>query len=377
MLIGFDGSRAFVPDATGTENYSLNILKALARVDRKNRYRVYLRNHNADSLHSFPSNFEFRLIRPSRLWTQVGLAIETWREPVDLLFVPAHTLPVLRNPRVKTVVTIHDLGVEYLAGYQQFPQRYYLDFASRYAARHAEGIIAVSAATKSDLLKRYGTSSKKIFVVHEGVDRAFFKPASKASVKSVVKKYKISDQYVLFVGTIQPRKNLAFLIEAFAKVGGSGDFQLVIAGKPGWNRDEILAAPKKFAVERRVKFIGRADNLDLPALYTGACVFAFPSLFEGFGLPILEAISCGCPVAAADIAPHREIVARLAIQDNFVPITLAKPKDIGGWVKILYQYISQYEKRSIFTTNKNLNLDMFSWEGAANGTLQVFEKTLS
>lgn len=376
MIIGFDASRAFVSEATGTENYSLNLLRALAKVDRINRYKVYLRGNNTD-LGSFPANFEFRPIRPSRLWTQLGLALETWKNPVDFLFVPAHTLPILRNTRVKTVVTIHDLGVEYLPGYHQFPQRYYLDFASRYAARHAEGIIAVSAATKSDLVKRYGTSSKKIFVVHEGVDKAFFKPASKASVKGVVKKYKISDQYILFVGTIQPRKNLAMLIEAFAKVKGSGDLQLVIAGKLGWNWGEILAAPKKFGVERRVKFIGRVDNRDLPALYTGACVFAFPSLFEGFGLPILEAISCGCAVAASDIAPHREIVARLAIQNNFVPITLAKPKDIDGWVKILYQYISEYEKRSIFTTNKNLNLDMFSWEGAANGTLQVFEKILS
>lgn len=408
-------------EATGTENYSRNLLLALAKVDRKNKYRVYLRKFSTPQLRSgssststklstgilraksrsfrWPKNFEFEVIRPSRLWTQFGLALETWREPVDLLFVPAHTLPILRNPKIKTVVTIHDLGVEYLPGYHQFPQRYYLDLASGYAARAADAIIAVSAATRRDLINRYKVAAEKVFVVSEGVERRVFRVQSEVKVKSVKKKYKINGPYILFVGTIQPRKNLQMLIKAFSLLVGSSKWvvgrerkkttdyklrttNLVIAGKLGWDYDEILVLPKKLGIGSRVKFLGHVPDADLPGLYSGAVVFAFPSLFEGFGLPILEALSCGCPVIASDIAPHREIFQKLftnhySLISNSVPMTLVKPKNVMEWVSVLYKYISQYEKRSTSSTHKGLSLDLFSWERAANATLQVFAETLS
>ena len=448
MLIGFDASRAFVPEVTGTENYSLNLLKALAKADRKSRYRVYLRGQSGKSksgvwsitknkpglelpykqgLKKWPKNFEFKTIHPNRLWTQVGLALETWRNPVDILFIPAHTLPILRrrsfmvygswdknyNPDerltinhkpTKYVVTIHDLGVEYLPGYHQFPQRYYLDFASRYAAFHADGVIAVSVTTKRDLIKRYQISPKKIFVVHEGVDTAFFRPSSKLKVQSVKSKYKIEGDYILFVGTVQPRKNLEMLIKAFSLVVNGQSFignraiqdkkismnakastvDLIIAGKLGWDYQDILAAPKRFGVQDRVKFLGYVPDSDLPALYSGAAVFAFPSLFEGFGLPILEALACGCPVIASDIPPHCEISQKLLLpttnyrlKSKFVPMILVKPNDVDKWTEILYQTISKYEKRSIIETFKNLKLDSFNWEQTAIDTLQVFRRVLS
>ncbi len=233
MVIGYDGSRAFVEEATGTENYSLNLLLALAKIDRKNKYRVYLRSGSKFRVNSsqteqdqnpvatvnrepetvdqssvnselitknfnWPSNFEFVEVGPSRLWTQVGLALETWRNPPDVLFIGAHTLPILstlarprlaRLRRMKTVVTIHDLGVEYLPRYHQFPQRLYLDLVSRYAAAASDAIIAVSVATRADLIKRYGVDTKKIFVTYEGVDQAFFRPKSKREVQNVKIKY--------------------------------------------------------------------------------------------------------------------------------------------------------------------------------------------
>src|SRR3989344_504213 len=476
MLVGYDASRAFVNEATGTENYSLNLLRALAKIDRKNRYRVYLREGSMGPVSSFPPasaqssgsskpsqssipealravgspssaaihrtewppNFEFKVVRPYRFWTQLGLALETWRNPVDILFIPAHTLPILRRRKIgkgttsgqsttgiksllsflrahgtrdtlgardtRYVVTIHDLGVEYLPGYHQFPQRYYLDFASRYAAFHADGVIAVSVTTKRDLIKRYQISPKKIFVVHEGVDTAFFRPSSKLKVQSVKSKYKIEGDYILFVGTVQPRKNLEMLIKAFSLVvnGQSlivnrgikdkkismndklSTINLIIAGKLGWDYQDILAAPKRFGVQDRVKFLGYVPDSDLPALYSGAAVFAFPSLFEGFGLPILEALACGCPVIASDIPPHCEISQKLLLpttnyrlKSKFVPMILVKPNDVDKWTEILYQTISKYEKRSIIETFKNLKLDSFNWEQTAIDTLQVFRRVLS
>ena len=476
MLIGFDASRAFVGQATGTENYSLNLLKSLAKVDRKNKYRVYLRESSRFTVHGsrsrktvnselitdnrdWPANFEFRLIGPSRLWTQFGLALETWRNPVDLLFVPAHTLPILRrrsitnskfkflntrqyqnsnfsnskdfehlnfgnwslfrisnlgfrilrflSQKTRYVVTIHDLGVEYLPGYHQFPQRYYLDFASRYAARHADSIIAVSVATKRDLGKRYRVAGKKVFVVHEGVDTDIFRPSSKLKVQSVKSKYKIKGDYILFVGTVQPRKNLQMLIEAFSILVHGTEFidhskaknqktmnyelrtmNLVIAGKLGWDYQGILTAPRKFGVEDRVKFLGRVEDADLPALYSSAAVFAFPSLFEGFGLPILEAMACGCPVVASDIGAHREILRKVSRKFKIPTsgevaeaVILVKENNIDSWADVLYQTINQYNKRLIKISEKGLfpvcKQDLaskFSWEETARKTLAVFEK---
>lgn len=429
MLIGFDASRAFVPESTGTENYSLNLLKALAKVDRKNRYRVYLR-HGASFMvngssgkvvnkipmnderlsinYNWPSNFEFVPIHPNRLWTQFGLALETWRNPVDVLFVPAHTLPLLRRRSfiangslgkfplsrltindqrsTKYIVTIHDLGVEYLPNFHKFPQRYYLDLASKYAARHAGAIIAVSAATKRDLEVRYGISGEKVRVVGEGVDTGFFKPSSKSKVQSVKSKYKIKGDYVLFVGTVQPRKNLQMLIRAFSLlVGRTTNYKLptinlVIAGKLGWDWQEIVALPKKLKIANKVKFLKYVDRADLPALYSGAKVFVFPSLFEGFGLPILEALACGTPVIASDIPPHREIykeLSKVKSRRSKVTIseamTLAKVNREGELAQFLYQYISQQVNRLSFTSIRQELASNFSWEKAALSTLKVLE----
>ena len=450
MLIGFDASRAFVWEATGTENYSFNLLCSLAKIDRRNKYRVYLREsqsgksgvkaglYTRDFDFKLPNNFELKIIRPRRLWTQIGLALETWRNPVDVLFVPAHTLPILRKRKIgefqisnfkfqidffakqtKYVVTMHDLGVEFLPQYHSFPGKYYLDLASKYASRSVDAIIAVSQATKRDLIRRYKISAEKIQVVYEGVDSGFFKAQSQSRVKSVKSKYKIHGNYVLCVGTVQPRKNLEMLIRAFAQMINSGpvssfppasapphggvravgslsrtatrmnQLSLVIAGKLGWDYQNIVDLPKELGIENSVKFLGYVDREDLPSLYSGAAVFAFPSLFEGFGLPILEALSCGCPVVASDIAPHREISAEISrnlklkiynfkFDEVGVPMILVKPKDINQWASILYQYISQYDKRltsaslaKSIEAGRRILATKFSWEEVARQTLKV------
>lgn len=400
MKIGFDASRAFIAEATGTENYSKNLLLSLAMIDHKNQYRVYLRNRDQAKVEGLklPANFEFVNIRPGRLWTQFGLALETWKNPIDVLFVPAHTLPVFKNPKVRGIVTIHDLGVEYLPQYHQFPQRYYIDLASKFAASTARVIIAVSAATKDDLVHRYRIEPNKVFVVHEGVDTGFFRRIAGAKTEKVRAKYKIGKNYVLFVGTVQPRKNLEMLIRSFAKLVDSSEFivhrktkttgyepsttnhqprtnnlQLVIAGKLGWDYQEILDLPKRLGIGNRVKFLGYVDRDDLPALYSGAAVFAFPSLFEGFGLPILEALSCGCRVIASDIAVHREIENILEIDKAMV---LVKVKSVDEWTRFLYQSVTLGNNKADF---EKISVDLaskFSWLATAKQTLKVFETVL-
>ncbi|MBI4100815.1 glycosyltransferase [Candidatus Microgenomates bacterium] len=167
MHIGIDASRAFLKERTGTEEYSYQLIKALANQDRKNKYTLYVRSDSEGELR-LPSNFKFKVIPWPRLWTQIGLTLECLFNPPDVLFVPAHTIPVLRRPGLKTVAVIHDLGAEFLPGYHQFPQKLYLNRSTEYVARHATAIIAVSKNTKNDLIRKLKCQPEKINIVYEG-----------------------------------------------------------------------------------------------------------------------------------------------------------------------------------------------------------------
>lgn len=173
MHIGIDASRAFVSQPTGTENYSLNLIQALAKIDRKNLYTLYIKNTNhhppAGGLNTqYPPNFKFKVIPFPYFWTQIGLAWECLFHPPDVLFIPAHTIPLIRRPGLKTVVTIHDLGAEFLPQYHQFPNKLYLNKSTEYAASHATWIITVSQSTKKDLIARLNADPQKIRVIYQG-----------------------------------------------------------------------------------------------------------------------------------------------------------------------------------------------------------------
>ena len=219
MLIAIDASRAFIKERTGTENYSYQLIKAIAKLDHRNQYILYTRFPNHPNIpnnsNEFPVNFSRKNIANRRLWTQIGLAKEMLINPPDVLFVPAHTLPIILRPGLKTVVTIHDLGYEYLPQYHQFPQKLYLNKSTEFAVWQSTHLIAVSEATKKDLINKLGCPEEKITVVYEGFDKEKFKPDK--SPKSL-KLLKINQPYFLFVGTLQPRKNIERLIEAFANV---------------------------------------------------------------------------------------------------------------------------------------------------------------
>ena len=170
MKIGIDASRAFIDERTGTENYSYKLIKALAKLDRENKYTIYVCQlaSKGDVFQGWPGNFRFKVIHWPRFWTQAGLALECLINPPDVLLIPAHTMPVIRRWGQKIVVTIHDLGSEFLPEYHQFPQKIYLNFSTVYAVKNATKIIAVSKSTKKDLIKKLGGDPNKIVVVHEG-----------------------------------------------------------------------------------------------------------------------------------------------------------------------------------------------------------------
>lgn len=391
MIIGFDGSRAFVDKRTGTENYSYQLLKNLAKIDKANKYIVYLRPGTPDeTFQSWPKNFQFSIINCQFLWTQGGLALQTFKDRLDVLFVPAHTIPLLRKPGLKTVVTVHDLGSEYLPSMHQIKQRVYLSMMQKYQLQTATKVIAVSKATKEDLFKRVGIDKGKIEVIYEGYDKEKFKvfsklpsaeQSSKFKVSQTIKKYNLIYQnYFLFVGTVQPRKNLERLIKAFSyqlsafrhknkksdnRRLTTDDLQLVIAGSKGWLSDEIYELPKKLDIEEQVKFLGYVPEKDLPVLYSGAAALTFPSLFEGFGLPILEAQACGCPVLTSNVSSMPEVGGEGAVYVD--------PYSVDDIVKGMKQ-MENGQLRMDKVKQGFENVKRFSWEKCATQTLEVLEK---
>ncbi len=382
MIIGFDASRAFNTERTGTENYSYQLLKSLAKIDKENQYLIYLRpGIPKQMLFGWPENFQFSILNFQLLWTQVGLALQTFKDNLDVLFVPSHTLPLISKPGLKTVITVHDLGSEYLPSMHQLKQRLYLGFMQKYQLRTATKIIAVSKATKDDLIRSIKIDQKKINVVHEGYDKEKFKiQNSKFKINQSIKKYNlIYHNYFLFVGTVQPRKNLERIIKAFAITqlrSGSKDsvrshnrgVSLIIAGSKGWLSDEIYQLPKKLGIEDSVKFLGYVPDKDLAPLYAGALAFLFPSLFEGFGLPILEAQACGCPVITSNLSSMPEVAGSGAI--------LVNPFDIGDIVEGMKRVNNQDTRNKIIKAGFD-NIKRFSWEKCAKETLEVLKTVIS
>lgn len=389
MLIGIDASRAFIPQKTGTENYSYWLLAALAKIDKKNHYKLYTRYkpssrdfgelsrvaqaEGIQDTKSWPKNLEFVQINLPRLWTQLGLAAECLLHPPDVLFIPAHTLPVIRRLNLKTVVTIHDLGAQFLPGFHTTPQKFYLTASTKYAVKTATAIIAVSVATKKDLVEKFGADSAKIFVVYEGVNRKKFQISNdKFQIKKILKKYKIQKPYILFVGTVQPRKNLVRLIEAFSRIIHNTkynihNFRLVIAGKLGWLYDDILLAPKKFKIEKKVKFLNYIKDSDLSAIYSQAEVFVMPSLVEGFGLPILESFAAGVPVASSDSSSLPEVAGNAALYFD--------PENTKDMEKAITKVLTNAKLRDELVEKGKKQVEKFSWEKCAEETLKILERT--
>ncbi len=363
MIIGFDASRAQLPERAGPENYTYNLLRELLKIDRWNRYRLYCNNLLDFELPT--ANYELRIISWPRLWTQGGLALECLKNPPDILFVPAHTIPIIRRPDLKTVVTIHDVGFQkYLKTYQRWWGRLYEGRVSNYAARAATHVIAVSESTKKDLIEKLGVKPDKITVIYEGVDHRKFKVQSaKFKIDHVKRGYDIGGEYLLFVGTIQPRKNLVRLIEAFKKTR-SPQISLIVVGKKGWLSDEIYNAPKKFGMEDRVKFLGYVPTDDIVSLMNGALAFVFPSLYEGFGLPVLEAMACGCPVVTSSISSLPEVVG-----DAGILVDPYDVEDIARGISVILE-LDEAQRRNLVDAGLE-RARKFTWEETAKQTIKV------
>jgi len=367
MLIGIDASRTVTAQRTGTENYSLHLIHALIREGYAHSFRLYFNHPPPEGLFPQDQRVSWRVIPLPRLWTHLRLAWEVASHPPDVLFVPAHVLPLLHPKRC--VVTVHDLG--YLHYPEAHPRwaRWYLRWSTRFNARVAKRVIVDSQATADDLVSYCDVSRGKIVLAYPAGTDGLAPVRDPGVLEAVQRRYGTGASYFLHVGTLQPRKNLATLIRAFASLVSSraiaNDVRLVLAGKLGWLYKEVLELARDVALEDRVVFTGYVAGQDLPPLLSGALAYVLPSWYEGFGLPVLEAMSCDTPVICSNVSSLPEVAGDAAL--------LFDPADASALAQAMMRVYSDVSLRQDLLAHGRERVRAFSWQHCAGQVLAAIE----
>lgn len=377
MRIGIDASRAFVPQRTGTERYGFEMITRMLALPaaKKHEWVLYVKVMTEREKLQIPKgdNIQVVEIGLTYLWTQVGVAYRTWIDRLDCLWIPAHTLPVLRRGfggvgrDLKTVVTIHGIEYEWLPAYENILQRWYLPLSTKYAVKAATKVIAVSKFSKEQLVKRLKAEEKKIQVVVEGYqisrDTSQIDPEA-TKTTAVMQKFNLKPKkYLLYVGTVQPRKNLVRLIEAVSGLPPRyADIKLVICGKLGWNYKDVLAAADRVGRDR-VVVTDYTDDRTRQTLLSEAAVYVQPSITEGFGLPVIEAMDIGIPVATSNGGALPEVAGRAA--EYFDPFNIEQMK------LVLARILDSKTLQETMIKAGKEQIKKFNWDRSAKQVLKL------
>jgi glycosyltransferase involved in cell wall biosynthesis len=364
MTIGFEAERANHPHPTGVEVYAAELIRNLAQLDHTNQYILYFRTKPQAWFYDLPKNFTIKVMPFPKFWTQIRLSWEMLIHPVDVLVILAAAVP-LCHPK-KTVVTIHDIAFETFSGIYTGFMNYYQKFFARYAVRSAARVLAVSEATKRDLVRIYQAQPDKIAVTYLAADLNQFRPLPYAEVQPVLDKYGLSHKkYILFLGTLQPRKNLPRLIDAYIKLKRENHIEekLVLAGGKGWLWEPIVQKLEDVKMAQDVRHLGYVDEQDKAALYNGAAMLVLPSLSEGFGLPPLEAMACGTPAVVSNNSSLAEIVGESGV--------LFDPMSAGAIADAMLKVLTDKPLQAELGRRGQARAKQFTWEKTARETLAV------
>jgi glycosyltransferase involved in cell wall biosynthesis len=364
MIIGIDGNEANVSKRLGVSEYAYQLLLQFYET-KDNEFVIYLKDEPHHDLPKETANWQYRVIKPGKLWTQWRLPLDLYfhgKRP-DVFFSPSHYGP--RFSPVPTVMTILDVSYVYFP--ELFKQRdlYKLKHWTAYSARKAKKVLTISESSKNDIIKEYKLREKDVVVTYPGIKSAMSIEPHVYGMNQLKTKYGLSENYILFVGTLQPRKNIVRLIEAFSRIRNK-DLELVIIGKKGWLYEEILQAPEKYAVKKEVKFLEGINDEELALFYRNALFYVLPSLYEGFGLPVLEAMKHGCPVITSNVSSLPEAGGDAALYVD--------PEDVDDIAAKMNKLLTDKALRHEMIEKGKKQVLQFSWEKAAKETLKVLEE---
>ncbi|MCL4360145.1 glycosyltransferase family 4 protein [Patescibacteria group bacterium] len=378
MIVAIDGYEAMSPARVGVGRYAFEIIThihELLRTGQEGRMtvRVYSPGSVPDGMPGQSSFWQYRIRGPRRLWTFWGLPLAIARDmpPARVIFSPTHYAPrFIRTPKVISVMDLSYLRYPELFRPKDLHQ---LVHWTAYSVRHAARILTISQFTRDAIIRAYHVPESRVTVTYPGMTQISTRPEGESKQEpNIFRTYGISRHYVLSVGTLQPRKNYVRLIEAFsgflrANKQKFGSLELVIVGKKGWLYEDILSAPETYGVKDRVKFLDFVPDADLPELYRRALCFALPSLYEGFGLPVLEAMAYGCPVVVSNSSSLPEIAGKAGIYVDPADVTSITEGLLTG---VRQRNLKQGTDRLVEGMKR---AKQFTWEKAARKTLEVLE----
>lgn len=357
MLIGIDANEAnLTQNRVGINQYAFNLLHALYKLSSPHQFVIYLKTPPLPDMPAPKTNWRYRVIPFPKLWTQTRLPFDLFTHfpRPDVFFSMTHYAP--RWSPIPTVVAVMDLG--FLTSRDQFTTKDFNQLKSwtGYSVKQAAQVIAISEYTKSDIESNYQVHD--VTVTYPGYDSLIFKPTHNSKVLA---KYHIRSPYFLFLGSLRPSKNITGLIRAYHE--GNFSQKLVIAGKKGWLYDEIFKLTKDLKLESQILFTGFIEESEVPVLMTSADAFVMPSLFEGFGIPVLEAMACGVPVVVSKVASLPEVAGDAGIYVD--------PNDSDSIVSALKTATGP--DRAKFVARGLKRVKLFSWPNCARQTLACLE----
>ena len=374
--IGIDAADLCQKRIDGTRIYILNMLQRFGGLAPETIFHIYLQGKINPYLEfkTFP-NYKIQNEPFPLFWTQLKLPSLLRATNPQVLWMPLHNLPILRPGNVKTVITIHDLAFKLFPEFFPTKDLVLLNYLTAYAVKNADKIIAISRSTARDLNEMYGVPSYKIKVIYHCYDKNIFHlPGREELLKvgAVKEKYKIQPRakYLIYVGAIQPRKNLGVLVSAFERIKtlhAFKDWKLVLAGSDAWLMDDLKKQIGDSIWRKDIIMTGNFAIKDLPYLLWGAELFVFPTLYEGFGIPILEAMACGVPVITAKNSSLVE-----AAGNNALFFDTGKIGDLAATIKELH---SSDQKMKLLKNKGLAWVKNFDWDKTARETYECLMET--
>jgi glycosyltransferase involved in cell wall biosynthesis len=359
--------------SAGIHGYIAELLAGLPSADGDLRYTAFASQSAAARIGGMS-------VRSTRLpterpwarivWEQMLQPMAAMRERLDLLHGLAFVSPLVQP--CPTVVTVHDLSFALFPEFFRGANAAYLRLFTRLACRRAAGVIAVSDNTRADVIRLYGVPGERVRVVPHGVNTRVFHPRPPNEIAEFRRAHGLPDHFILFVGTLEPRKNLIKLIEAFSNLQSircASDLRLILVGGQGWYYDQIFATIERLNLHSRVIWAGYASADDLPLWYNSADVFAFPSRYEGFGMPLLEAMACGTPVVTSNASSLPEVAGEAALT--------VSPDDTSALTDALQRALADAALRRELRARGLARARQFTWEETARQTAAVYRHTLA